>query len=362
MAEAATDLREALADRIVGDLTAAMETLSVYLGVELGLYRALSEIGPATEDELATAAGIAPRYAREWLEQQCAAEYLRCDDARRPAPERRYVLPDEHADVLADPDSPYFVAPGAVMVAGIARVLPQLIEAYRTGGGVPYRDYGAEIRRGIASFNRPMFIHELATAWLPGIADVDRRLRAAPGARVLDVGCGLGASAIAIARAYPRVTVLGVDLDPASVADASAAAATAGVADRVTFEISDAARPQLEERFDLVTIFEALHDIGDPVGALRSARASLTAAGSVLVADERVADEFDPPGDGVERLNYGLSILHCLPATLAEDPVEANGTVLRAPTVKRWARDAGFAECEVLPTDNPFWRFYQLRG
>ena len=361
------DPREALADRVFADLLGAIQTLGVYLGTELGLYQALADRdragdGPSTETDLAQAAGIAPRYAREWLEQQAAAGYLRCENPADPAGDRRYVLPAAHAEVLTDPDSPYHVVPGTVMFAGVARVLPALLAAYRTGGGVPYPDYGTEIRRGIAAFNRPMFVHELGSSWLPALPEVHRRLHAAPAARVLDLGCGLGTSAVAIARAYPRATVLGLDLDSASVAEARASAAAAGVADRVSFQTGDAAALPGGERYDLVTVFEALHDMGDPVGALRSARARLAPGGSVLIADEKVADTFDPPGDEIERFNYGWSILHCLPATLAEDPVEAAGTALRAPTVERWAREAGFTGFAVVPIDNPFWRFYHLTG
>jgi SAM-dependent methyltransferase len=248
------------------------------------------------------------------------------------------------------------------MLASVARVLPQLLQAYRSGGGVPYAAYGQQLRRGIAAVNRPMFLHELASSWLPAVPDLDRRLRLAPPARVLDLGCGLGVSSIALARAYPRVRVVGVDLDEASVTEARTTAAEAGVADRVTFRVGDAALVASEAPFDLVTIFEALHDMGDPVGAFRVARALLASDGNVLVADERVADAFTAPGDPLERFLYGWSILHCLPATVAERPVEATGTVLRAPTVARWAAAAGFTGFEVLPIDNPFWRFYLMRG
>src|SRR6266540_1460037 len=298
------DAREALAERLVDDVTRSLETLSVYLGLELGLYQTLSDLEPATEAEVAARAGIALRYAREWLEQQASAGYVVCDDPTRPAEARRYRLPAGHAEVLLDRDSPYHVAPVAIMLAGVARVLPELLEAYRTGGGVPYAAYGPQIRRGIAAANRPMFLHELASAWLPAVPDIDRRLRTAPPSRVLDLGCGLGASSIALARVYPRARVVGVDLDEASVTEARAEAAEAGVADRVTFVVGDAA----------------------------------------------------------ERFMYGWSILHCLPATLAERPAEAAGTVLRAPTVARWATAAGFAGFEVLPIDNLFWRFYRMRG
>jgi SAM-dependent methyltransferase len=356
------DAREALAERLVDDTTHALETLSVYLGVELGLYQALADLGAATEAELADHAGIAARYAREWLEQQATAGYLACDDPARPAEQRRYRLPAGHGEVLLDADSPYHAAPLAVIFAGVTRVLPRLLEAYRTGGGVPYAAYGQELRRGIAAVNRPMFLHELASTWLPAVSEIDRRLRAAPPARVLDLGCGLGASSIALARVYPHAQVLGVDLDQASVTEARAQAAQAGVADRVVFVVGDAAQVASEAPFELVTVFEALHDMGDPVGALRAARGLLAADGQVLVADERVADAFTAPADPTERFMYGWSVLHCLPATLAERPVEATGTVLRAPTVARWAAAAGFTGFEVLPIDNPFWRFYRMHG
>jgi hypothetical protein len=153
--------------------------------------------------------------------------------------------------------------------------------------------------------------------------------------------------------------VRGVDLDEASIAEARAAAAAAGVADRASFALGDAAT--VEGEYELVTIFEALHDMGDPVGVLRNARARLAAAGSVFIGDERVADEFTAPAGEIERLQYAFSVLHCLPATRAEKPVIANGTVLRAPTVMAWAREAGYARPEVLEVPNDFWRFYRLR-
>jgi SAM-dependent methyltransferase len=356
------DAREALAERLIDDVTGALETLGVYLGLELGLYQALADRGSATEAEVAAATGVAPRYAREWLEQQATAGYIACDDHERPAEQRRYQLPAGHGEVLLDADSPYHAAPVAVVLAGIARVLPELLEAYRTGGGVPYAAYGQEMRRGIAALNRPMFLHELASTWMPAVPEIDRRLRAAPPARVLDLGCGLGASSIALARAYPTARVVGVDLDEASVTEARANAAEAGVADRATFVNGDAAQMIHEAPFDLITIFEALHDMGDPERALRTARSLLADDGNVLVADERVADTFTAPGDPGERFMYGWSILHCLPATMAEHHVEATGTVLRASTVERWATAAGFGGFEVVPIDNPFWRFYRLRS
>ncbi len=178
--------------------------------------------------------------------------------------------------------------------------------------------------------------------------------------RILDLGCGTGQSTLALARLYPRAVVRGVDLDPASVEEARAAAAAAGLADRVTFTVGDAAEAVTDRRQDLVTVFEALHDMGDPVGALTAARAALGDGGAAYVVDERVADEFTTTPDVAERLQFGFSVLHCLPATLAEDHVVAHGTVLRRPTLEAWSRRAGFAEVAVLDIDDPFWRHYRL--
>jgi 2-polyprenyl-3-methyl-5-hydroxy-6-metoxy-1,4-benzoquinol methylase len=202
-----------------------------------------------------------------------------------------------------------------------------------------------------------MFAHQLTTEWLPAIPDVEQRLHG--DATVLDLGCGTGYSSIAMALAYPGVTVRGIDLDESSIAEARAAAARAGVTDRVTFTLADAAT--VEGQYDLVTIFEALHDMGDPVGVLANARERLTPTGSVFIGDERVEDEFTAPAGEIERLQYAFSVLHCLPATRAEKPVIANGTILRAPTLVAWARAAGFENPEVLTIPHDFWRFYRLR-
>ena len=205
--------REALAERLVDGVTHAMETFVVYLGVELGLYRALVELGAATGADVAVRTGVAERYAQEWLEQQAVAGYLQCPNPSDPSELRRFQLPEGHADVLVNADSSYRVAPMAVALAGLAKALPRLVDSYRTREGVPYADYGRDLREGIAGGNRPMFVHDLAEVWLPAMPDVHERLRSRPSARVLDVACGAGASSLALALAYPRVNVLGVDVD-----------------------------------------------------------------------------------------------------------------------------------------------------
>jgi 2-polyprenyl-3-methyl-5-hydroxy-6-metoxy-1,4-benzoquinol methylase len=251
--------------------------------------------------------------------------------------------------------------PLAQLGVGIIRVMPALLAAFRTGGGVSWAEFGSDVREAQAAQNRPAFLKLLGQEWLPAVPDLHARLQADPPARVADVACGGGWSAIGIARAYPKARVDGLDLDAPSIALAQANVAQAGLADRVTLMVRDAADPALAGRYDLVTIFEALHDMSQPVEVLRACRRLLAPGGSVLVVDERVADTFVAPGDQVERLMYGFSILCCLPSGMADQPSAATGTVMRADTLRRYAGDAGFKTTEVLPIANDFFRFYRLR-
>jgi SAM-dependent methyltransferase len=351
--------RDALGERLFGALLGGMELLSVELGMQTGLYPALRDGGPATAGELAGRAGISERYAREWLEQQATAGFLEVHTPGGPA-QRRYVLPDGHAEALLEVESPGYMSAAGPTLVGLAKVLETVAAAYRSGEGVPYDRYGAEIRHGIGDFNRPMFTNELAAEWLPTLGDVYPRLRSGAAGRVLDVACGTGWSSIALAMALPGVHVDGVDLDEASIADAQRNAAAAGVADRVRFEVGDAAALDGPGGYDLACIFEALHDMGDPVAALRRIRGLLGPGAPLLVVDERVAESFTAAGGEIERLYYAWSVLHCLPATLAESPKIAHGTVLRTDTVRTWARASGYVSVEILPVANDLWRFYRL--
>jgi 2-polyprenyl-3-methyl-5-hydroxy-6-metoxy-1,4-benzoquinol methylase len=354
--------RDALVERLFGAALGAFDLFGVYVGRKLGFYRALADDGPLRPRELAAATGTNERYVREWLEQQAVTGILEVEDATAADGTRRYTLPEGHDEALLDADSLSFIAPVAPAVIGSLGQARAVVEAFRTGRGVGWEDYGEDARQAQADSNRPQFLNRLGSEWIPAMPDVDARLLADPPARVADVACGGGWSSIAIARAYPNVRVDGLDLDAASIELARANADEAGLGDRVHFQLRDAADPELAGRYDLVTVFEAIHDMSQPVEALRAMRGLAADTGAVLVVDERVADSFTAPGDDVERYMYGWSILSCLPTGMASQPSAATGTVMRADTLARYASEAGFSRVEVLPVEHDFFRLYRLHA
>ncbi len=352
--------RDALAERLFAAALGGIELLTVELGRRLNLYAAVQADGAVTAAQLARRAGIAERYAREWLEQQAEAGILDVAEDTGEPDTRRFAIPAGHATVLLEEEHPSYLMALAPALTSLGLAMPAVTEAYRTGAGVNYAAYGEELRHGLSGLNRPMFVNELGD-WLATMPDVVDRLR--EGADVLDVGCGVGWSSIAMARAYPRIRVRGIDLDRASITEARVNAQAAGVADRVSFQVGDAASVEATgdgRGYALVTVFEALHDMGEPIQALRGMRAALAPGGVVFIADESVADEFTTPVSEAERFQFAWSVLHCLPATMAESTAVASGTVLRTPTVRAWVEQAGYAGLTVQPIENFFWRFYRL--
>ena len=347
----------ALADRLVGAAIGALELQSIYVGRRLGLYESLRS--PRTAAELAEHTGVDPRYAREWLEQQAVAGFVSVDGAigNDYLDRVRFWLNSQQLAVLVHEEDPAYVSPLADMVAGGGLVIDQVVEAYRTGEGVPYSAYGKPFRDGQAGINRPAFVNDLPTTWIEAIPGMAARLK--DGARVADLGSGTGWSTIAMGRAFPRSTVIGFDSDGASVTDARANAEKAGVA--VEFMNTDASTMSDHGPFDLVLILEVLHDLAHPVEVLEAARRSLSDDGVVLVADEKVAENFQPKGDEIERMMYGWSVTYCLPASMAEESSAALGTVLRPSQLMALAQEAGFSRVDTSNIDAGFFRLYVLR-
>ncbi|WP_313896088.1 class I SAM-dependent methyltransferase [Streptomyces sp. YIM 98790] len=346
--------------RFFGAGLAAAELMTCYLGLETGAYRALADAGPATPAELARRAGLDERMAREWLEQQASAGVLRVENPGQPPERRRFGLPPEHAEALLDADSPHWIAPLVVMpMAGMASVLPQLVAAYRNRTGLPPSAYGEAMRSGQADLNRGVFRHHLAGWMARHLPDVEARLHL-PDAVITDVACGSGLSTLTLARMFPLARVHGIDLDPASIADARRRLARSSLGDRVTFAVQDAAESGRDGGSMLVCVFDALHDMSRPVEVLRSCRRMLAPGGAVLLMEPAVAEQFTPQPADTERFHYAVSVLHCLPVGMSETPTAATGTVMRPATVRAYAREAGL-DTEVIDVGHLFYRLYRLR-
>ena len=357
-ADAAAD---AFAERLFSAALGGQLLQSLYLGEKLGFYRALADDGPATPAELARSTGTHERYAREWLEHQAICAVLDVDDQHAPPGERRYTLGEGHAEVLTHELSLRYLTPVVVAVAGLGTHLGSLVDAYRTGGGVSWQQLGDDAREGQAALNRPLFLGPLGRELLPSVPAIDARLRA--GGLVADVGCGFGWSSIGIALAYPEVTVDGFDVDAPSIEGARRNAAEAGVADRVRFHLVDAAQQpaSTEGRYDLVTAFECIHDLPDPVGVLATMRRMAGPDGVVLVMDERGDEAFSAPGDEVQQFLYGFSITVCLPDGMSAPRFGRHRHRDAAGDPARVCDRGRLHGIEVLPIEHDFFRFYRLQ-
>ena len=352
--------RDAFVERLFTATVGAMDVMTIYVGDRLGLYRSLAEAaGGATPGRLAELAGIDQRYAREWLEQQAATGILEVEDAAAAPDDRLFSLPAAHAEALVDPESPSAMVALCRSIVALGAAVPAVVDAFRSGAGVGWEAYGLDMIEAQGDFNRPWLVGSFGTEYLPSIPDLHERLTA--GAHVVDIACGVGWAAISIAKAYPSVTVHGIDLDEISIGIARANAEASGVADRVTFDWHDgSARDLATEAYDLAVVVEAIHDMSRPVEVLASIRSMLKEGGTLLVADERTEDAFTAPASETERLFYGYSVLTCLPSGMLEQPSAATGTVMRRSTFEDYARRAGFASVDVLPIDHDFLRFYRL--
>ena len=355
----------ALAGRLVETALGSLELMTVQLGLRTGLYAGLAG-GRRTPAKLAAATGITERYCREWLEQQTMAGLVEVDDASAAPDERVYTLPAATALVLASPGSPFDLTPLVDLLGAAGLAMPSVVDAWREGRGLSFAAYGDDLRAAQGAFNRGDWEQRLVQEWMPalGLADVLSR----PGARALELGCGVGFAAVALARGYPGLAVVGVDSDEASVTDAREHAASAGVGDRVRFETmtADADLATVAGGVDVVLVLEALHDMAHPVAALAAARACLVDDGCVVVLDEAVADEFVPPGEGEvgpvpERLFYASSVLHCLPVGLSEAESAGTGAVMRPATLRAYAAEAGFTDVRDGAIEHDLLRCYVLR-
>jgi SAM-dependent methyltransferase len=338
-------------NRFVGDLGATIAAGNVVIGDRLGLYRALAD-GPLRPSELAERTETAARYVDEWLRGQAAGGYVEYD------PETgKYWLTEEQAFALTDPDGPVF-APGAFQLAVAAlRAEPQIAGAFRSGAGVGWHTHDTDVFAGCERFFRPGYSANLLSAWLPALDGVEAKLR--DGGRVADIGCGHGASTILMATEYPRSTVVGSDYHVESIAVARKRAAEEGFGDRVRFEAASA-QTFTGGPFDLVTTFDALHDMGDPLGAARHVWGQLADDGSWMIvepfAGASVSDNLNPVG----RVYYSFSTFLCVPNALSQEGGYALGAQAGEEPMRRIAADAGFSSFRRV-AETPFNVVYEAR-
>ncbi|MDX6555616.1 MAG: hypothetical protein QOD86_1811 [Miltoncostaeaceae bacterium] len=356
MTTAAPALDQARADAFLSTVlehtSATTTTVLAAIGDRLGLFADLAEHGPATPAELAGRAAIDPRYAREWLSALASAGYLEY------APEDgRYALPPEHVAVLAEERGPHFFGGVHQMLVGMVKPIDLLVEAFRSGGGVPQSAYDEDIWAGMDRFTASWFDHLLLQAWIPGMPRVRALLEA--GAEVADVGCGRGRALIRLAQAFPRSRFVGFDVFAPSVERARAFAAEAGVADRVRFEVHDGAAG-LPGRYDVITTFDVVHDAVDPRGLLRAIRRAVREDGVYVCLDVNCSHRVEENAGPLGSLLYGFSILYCMTTSLA-GAGEGLGTCGFSETVVRdLCAAAGFRGVRLVPLENPFNNLYEI--
>jgi SAM-dependent methyltransferase len=337
--------------RFVGDLGATMAAGNVVVGHRLGLYRALAQ-GPATPPELAERTGTDIRYLTEWLRGQAAGGYVEYD-----AEQGTYALTEEQAFALSDPDGPLYLPGAFVLALGSLRAEPQITDAFRTGVGMGWHEHHDDVFLGCEMFFRPGYTANLVSSWIPALDGVTEKLRA--GGQVADVGCGLGASTVLLAQAYPETSVTGSDYHEPSIEIARKRAADAGLSERTRFEVASA-QTFGGTGYDLVATFDCLHDMGDPLAAARHIRESLTTDGTWLIvepaAGDTVADNLNPVG----RVYYSFSSYLCVPNALSQPGGYALGAQAGEAAIGEIARTAGFTRFR-RAAETPFNNVFEAR-
>ena len=336
---------EAFVGQAVLDMGAAISGLLLHLGDRLGLYKAMADAGPITSATLAQRTGTAERYVREWLANQAAGGYVIYDPTGS-----TYELPAEAAMVVANEDSPVFLAGAFETIASCYADHDLFLDAFRTGAGIGWHAHDERLFSGVVRLFRPGYAAHLVGEWLPALDGVVDKLRA--GANVADVGCGYGASTIIMAQAFEHSAFAGFDSHQPSIQSARAAAAEAGVQARATFDVATA-KDLPGHGYDLVCLFDALHDMGDPVGAARRIRQVLTPDGTLLLVEPNAGDALEQNLNPVGRTYYGLSTVICTPGSLAQDVGLGLGAQAGERRLTTLLREAGFSHVR-RATETPF--------
>ena len=348
---------QTFAFKVLGDITATqMGTLST-IADRLGLFNTLAEAGPLTEREFAARGGINERYAREWLSAMACHGYIAYDDGTK-----QFRLPPEHAFILADPDSPFYLGSLFPMAPPYWRNLDLLTEAFKHGGGVPQEKYGDEFWCGFERFTRTGFRNNLAQDWVPAMPHADAALRA--GGSVADIGCGNGQALLFLAKGYPDATLVGYDNYAPAIAAANANAKTAGLADRVRYEVCDVTTG-IPGQYDLITTFDVVHDMPHPRPAMKEIRKALKPDGTFFVLEFNFSGDLQANIDhpmGIGSFGYSASTNYCMTQALAVGG-EGTGTCMGEEKARELAAEAGFTQFRRIDfPQNPFNLFYEIRN
>jgi SAM-dependent methyltransferase len=345
------DKLNAFIGRFVGDLGAAVHAGMVVIGERLGLYKALA-VGAMTSAELAAKTKTDERYVQEWLSSQAAGGYVTYDEKTN-----KFSLSAEQAFSLANEDSPAYL-PGAFALAlGSLAAVPRIADSFRSGAGMGWHEHDAGVFHGCEKFFRPGYAANLVSAWIPALHGVKEKLEA--GARVADVGCGKGASTILMAKAFPKSQFFGFDYHDKSIEGARDSAKRQGVADRVTFEVAKA-KEYPGKDYDLVAVFDCLHDMGDPVGAAKHVRLSLGKNGTWMIVEPFANDSLKDNLNPVGRVYYSFSTLLCTPSSRSQEVGLCLGAQAGEVRIKKVVTSAGFTHFR-RAAETPFNIVYEAR-
>jgi SAM-dependent methyltransferase len=339
--------------KLVSDVGTTLAAGLLFVGDHSGLFKAMAGAGPLSSDALAERAGVSSRYVEEWLAVMAGAGYVEHEPAAD-----TFALPDEHAIFLTDASSEYYLGGLFQGLPGLLAMTPKLVTAFKTGKGISFSEFGAELPGSLEAMNRAVYENRLVRSWLPAMPQVVARLQA--GGRAVDVGCGTGVVPVTLAKAFPAATIAGLDFDARSIGIARGYAREEGLGDRIAFLAEPVETLPIEPGWDFISTFDVIHDLPDPLGAMKRIRSALTEGGTYLMVEPKVADQLEKNVQNpFARMLYGMSCLHCVPQSLAQGG-PGLGACWGEARAREMAREAGFGSFERLDIRSPAMAFYAL--